>query len=66
MKLQFQENTAIYGSQLDHIWSNNLLEQCILGMTKAFWIDHKHIHFAFKLPDHAYNFIAYNVHSLDI
>jgi exonuclease III len=29
MKLQFQENTTIYGSQLDHIWLNNPLEQCI-------------------------------------
>ncbi len=52
MKLQFQENTTIYGSQLYHIWSNNPSEQCVSGTTKAFWIDHKPIHFAFKLLDH--------------
>jgi hypothetical protein len=52
MKLQFQENTTIYGSQLDHIWSNNPSKQCILGMTKVFWTYHKPIHFALKSPDH--------------
>jgi hypothetical protein len=36
MKLQFQENTTIYGSQLDRIWSNNTSEQCVLGTTKVF------------------------------
>ncbi len=36
MKLQFQESTTIYGSQLDHIWSNNPLEQCVLKMSKVF------------------------------
>jgi hypothetical protein len=52
MKLQFQESTTIYGSQLDHIWSNNPSKQCISGTTKVFWTDHKPIHFAFKLPNH--------------
>jgi hypothetical protein len=33
MKLQFQENTIIYGSQLDHIWSNNPSKQCVSGTT---------------------------------
>ncbi len=36
MKLQFQENTTIYGSQLDHIWSNNTSEQRVLGTPNAF------------------------------
>ncbi len=52
MKLQFQESTTIYGSQLDHIWSNNPSEQCVLGTTKVFWTNYIPIHFAFKLLDH--------------
>jgi hypothetical protein len=56
MKLQFQESTTIYGSQLDHIWLNNPSKQCVSGTTKAFWIDHKPIHFALKLPDHVPQF----------
>ncbi len=56
MKLQFQENTTIYGSQLDHICSNNPLKQCVLGTIEAFQTYHKPIHFAFKLPDHVPQF----------
>jgi hypothetical protein len=36
MKLQFQQSTTIYGSQLDHIWSNNPCAQSISRTTKAF------------------------------
>ncbi len=56
MKIQFQENTTIYGSQLDHIWSNNPSEQCVSRMTEAFWTYHKPNNFAFKLPHHVPQF----------
>jgi hypothetical protein len=56
MKLQFQQSTTIYGSKLDHIWSNGPCEQCILRTTKAFWTDHKPIDFSFKLPNHVTRF----------
>jgi hypothetical protein len=52
MTLQFQESTTIYGSQLNHIWSNNPSKQCVLRMIEVFWTNHKPIHFAFKLLDH--------------
>ncbi len=32
IKLQFQENTTIYGSKLDHIWSNNPSNECVSRM----------------------------------
>ncbi len=56
IKLQFQQSTTIYGSQLNHIWSNGPCEQCVSETTKAFWIDHKPIHFEFKLPSHVARF----------
>jgi hypothetical protein len=56
MKFQFQESITIYGSQLDHIWSNNPSEQCLSRTTKAFWTNHKPIHFAFKLLEHVPRF----------
>ncbi len=56
MKLQFQESTTIYGSQLNHIWSNNPSEQCVLGMIMTFLTNYKPIHFAFKLLDHVPQF----------
>jgi hypothetical protein len=52
IKLQFLQSATIYGSQLDHIWSNGPCAQSILGTTKAFWTNHKPIDFAFKLPNH--------------
>jgi hypothetical protein len=52
MKFQFQQSTTIYGSQLNHIWSNGPCAQNISRTTKAFWTDHKPIDFAFKLPNH--------------
>jgi hypothetical protein len=36
IKLQFQQSTTIYGSQLNHIWSNGPFEQCVSETTKAF------------------------------
>ncbi len=50
LKLTFIENTAIDNTQIDHIWTNAPTQQCHLGVTKAYWIDHKPIYFTFRLP----------------
>jgi hypothetical protein len=42
----------IYGSHIDHIWTNAPMQQCISKVVEACWIDHKPIYFAFKLPDY--------------
>jgi hypothetical protein len=35
MVLEFQQNTTIYGSQLDHVWCNATNSQCLSRTTKA-------------------------------
>jgi hypothetical protein len=50
MELQFKEITTIYGSHIVHIWTNALTQQCMSRVVEAYWIDHKQIYFAFKLP----------------
>jgi hypothetical protein len=52
MELQFKEITTIYGSHIDHIWTNAPTQQCMLKVVETCWIDHKPIYFAFKLPDY--------------
>ncbi len=52
MELQFKEITIIYGSHIDHIWTNAPTQQCMLGVVEAYWTDHKPIYFAFKLLDY--------------
>jgi hypothetical protein len=44
--------TTIYGSHIDHIWTNVPTQQCMLGVVETYWIDHKPIYFAFKLLDY--------------
>jgi hypothetical protein len=41
MELQFKEITIIYGTHIDHIWTNALTQQCMLRIIEAYWIDHK-------------------------
>jgi len=55
MILQFQQNTTIYGSQLDYVWCNFANSQCLSGTIEACWSNHKPIYFAYKLPDHVTN-----------
>ncbi len=55
MVFQFQQNTIIYGSQLDHVWCNATDSQCLSRTTKA-WSNDKPIYFAYKLPNHVTNF----------
>jgi exonuclease III len=52
MEFQFKEVTTIYGSHIDHIWTNAPTQQCMLGVVEAYWSDHKPIYFAFKLLDY--------------
>jgi hypothetical protein len=56
MILQFQQNTTIYGSQLDYVWRNFGNSQCLLGTIEAYWSNHKPIYFAYDLPYHVTNF----------
>jgi hypothetical protein len=58
MELQFQETQQymVHNTQLNHIWSNNPSEQCVLGTKEVFWTYHKPIQFAFKLPNHVPRF----------
>jgi hypothetical protein len=51
LKSQFRNITTKVGSQLDHIWSNVLGNECKSNVSKAYWLDfHKPIYMAFKLP----------------
>jgi hypothetical protein len=52
LKVTFIGNTTINDTQIDHIWTNALIQQCHSEMTQTYWIDHKPIYFAFKLPDY--------------
>jgi len=52
MELQFKEITTIYGSHIDHIWTNAPIQQCMSRVVKAYWIGHKPIYFAFKFLDY--------------
>jgi len=52
MELQVKKNTTIYGSHIDHIWTNAPIQQCMWGVVEAYWTHHKPIYFAFKFPDY--------------
>jgi hypothetical protein len=52
MELQFKEITTIYGSHIDHIWTNAPTQQCMFGVVKAYWIDHKPTYIASKFLDY--------------
>jgi hypothetical protein len=52
MELPFKEITTIYGSHIDHIWTNAPTQQYMFGVVEAYWIDHKPIYFAFKFLDY--------------
>jgi hypothetical protein len=36
MELQFKEITTIYGSHIDHIWTNAHTQQCMSGVVEAY------------------------------
>jgi hypothetical protein len=36
MELQFKEITKIYGIHIDHIWTNEPIQQCILGVVETY------------------------------
>ncbi len=57
MEVQFFKNTTIYGSHLDHIWTNAPTQPC-MSRVETYWIDHQSIYFAFKLPITSHNTIA--------
>jgi hypothetical protein len=58
LKLTFIKNNTINDTQIDHIWTNALIQQCHFGTTQAYWIDHKPIYFVFKLLDYVPKFIT--------
>jgi hypothetical protein len=56
------EATTIYNTQINHIWTNALTQQCHFGSTKAYWTNHEPIFFAFKLPNYVpkFSFLSHN------
>jgi hypothetical protein len=52
MEFQFLKITTIYGSNIDHMWTNAPIQQCMSRVVEVYWIDHKPIYFAFKLLDY--------------
>jgi hypothetical protein len=54
------EITTIYNTQIDHIWTNVLLQQCHFGSSTTYWTNHKPIHIAFKLLNHVPKFTVPN------
>jgi hypothetical protein len=52
MELQLKKITTIYGSHIDHIWTNAPTQQCMLRVVEVYWTDHKPIYFAFKFLDY--------------
>jgi len=57
LKLTFFENTIINNTHIDRIWTNAPTQQCHLGVTQAYWIDHKLVYFTFKLLYYVHPFI---------
>jgi hypothetical protein len=57
LKFTFTNNTTINNTQINHIWTNAPTQKCHLGVTQAYWIDHKPIYFTFKLPYYVPQFI---------
>jgi hypothetical protein len=52
IKLQLKKIITIYGSHIDHMWTNASIQQCISRIVEAYWTNHKSIYFAFKLPNY--------------
>jgi hypothetical protein len=52
MKLQFKKITTIYGSHIDHIWTNTLIQQCMSKIVKLIGFTIKPIYLALKLLDY--------------
>jgi hypothetical protein len=52
IELQFKEITTIYGSHIDHIWTNAPIQQCMSKVIEVYWIGNKPIYFAFKFLDY--------------
>jgi hypothetical protein len=48
MELQFLKNTTIYGSHINHIWTNPPTQECMSKVIEAYWIDHKPIYFCIQ------------------
>ena len=60
MYLQFQENTTIYDSHNDHLWTNAPSLQCIFGTFEAYWTDHRLIYFSLKIPNYVLQYCHVN------
>jgi hypothetical protein len=57
LKPTFTKNKTINNTQINHIWTNAPTQQCHLGVTQAYWVDHKLIYFTFRLPYYVPQFI---------
>jgi hypothetical protein len=43
MELQFKKITTIYGSHIDHIWTNAPTQWCMSRVVEAYWIINQYI-----------------------
>jgi hypothetical protein len=55
-KFIFLENITINDTQIDHIWTNVIIQHHSRS-TQAYWTNHKPIYFAFKLFDYVPQFV---------
>jgi hypothetical protein len=55
-KLIFLESTTINDTQIDHIWTNVVIQHHYI-LTQAYWKNHEPIYFAFKLLNYVPQFV---------
>jgi hypothetical protein len=53
----FINTQPLIKKKIDHIWTNAPTQQCHLGFTQGYWLEHKYVNIAFKLPNYVPCFI---------
>jgi hypothetical protein len=53
LKFIFLESITTHDIHFDHMWTNAPRQpSCFGSITQAYWINHRLVYFAFKLPNH--------------
>jgi hypothetical protein len=60
------ESITCNNTQTNHIWTNALTQQCHVGSTQAYWIDHNPVYFAFKLLDYVPQFVIPSINEKNL
>jgi hypothetical protein len=61
-----KKNNTINDTQIDHICTNALIQQCHSRSTQAYWTNHKPIYFAFKPPNYVPQFVYHIIPQNDL